>query len=70
MMLAERIRQYFEALEVSSETGVVKITASLDVSSLVPKNDMASDVIISLADSALCEAKSNGRNQVKSNVFV
>jgi len=70
MMLAERVRQEIEALEIPSENGVVKITASLGVSSLIPSNNMAGDVIISLADSALYEAKSNGRNQVKSNVFV
>jgi len=70
MMLAERVRQEIEALEIPSENGVVKITASLGVSSLIPSNNMAGDVIISLADSALYEAKSSGRNQVKSNVFV
>ena len=70
IMLAERIRQHIETLKIPSENGEVNITASLGVSSLIPSKDMASDNIISLADSALYEAKSNGRNQVKSNVFV
>ena len=70
MMLAERIRHALEMLDIHSSNNIVKITASLGVSSLVPSNEMESDAIISLADSALYEAKQNGRNQVKSNVFV
>jgi diguanylate cyclase len=70
MILAERIRHQLEILEIPSENGAVRITASVGVSSLVPSGDVESNTIISLADSALYEAKQGGRNQVKSNVLI
>ena len=69
-MLAERIRHHTEELEISADNTVLKITASLGVSSLIPADEVAIDRIVSLAGSAMYKAKDNGRNQVQCNALV
>jgi len=74
MMLAERIRAHIEALEIDVETNLIKLTASLGVSSITLSNELkdcqfACKDIISLADNALYKAKQEGRNQVQYKNF-
>ncbi|MFB9217663.1 sensor domain-containing diguanylate cyclase [Vibrio sinaloensis] len=63
--VAERIHQGIEELaieHVSSQVASV-ITASIGLVSVVPQPLDSSDGIVALADSALYQAKANGRNQ-------
>jgi len=74
MMLAERIRAHIEGLEIDAENNLIKLTASLGVSSITLTNELkdcqfACQDIISLADNALYKAKQKGRNQVQYKNF-
>jgi diguanylate cyclase (GGDEF)-like protein len=63
--IAERIRKAIESMNVPGTNGA-KITASLGVSTFPkPASDM--DKLVEQADSALYEAKENGRNVVSVN---
>ena len=70
MMLAERIRQHIETLEILANDKVVSVTASLGVASILPGEGIDSDLVISLADKALYKAKRSGRNQVQCGTSV
>ncbi len=62
--LAERIRETIEATAIDTgETGVVRITVSVGVSSF-PENGRSQEELISSADHALYEAKGSGKNMV------
>jgi len=61
MMSAERIRKGIEELNVSFEGTHVPVTASLGASSLNERDSFNS--LFERADSALYQAKANGRNQ-------
>ncbi len=65
MIIAERIRANIEGLKIDHETGPVRITTSIGVTSY-PENKPA-DVAAFMkeADYALYMAKENGRNQVR-----
>jgi len=74
MMLAERIRAHIEGLEIDAENNLIKLTASLGVSSITLTKELkdcqfACKDIISLADNALYKAKQKGRNQVQYKNF-
>jgi diguanylate cyclase (GGDEF)-like protein len=60
---AERIRSGFAALELSGETGPVRMTASFGVASFVPGTEP--DQLVRSADEALYEAKRRGKDRVR-----
>ncbi|MCP4690613.1 MAG: diguanylate cyclase [Desulfobacterales bacterium] len=64
--LAESIRKEVEALQVKHAGSKVNdyVTLSLGVSSMVPADRLACEVVVEDADKALYEAKERGRNQV------
>jgi diguanylate cyclase (GGDEF)-like protein len=62
--LAERIRAEIERRAFGLDDGSVRITASLGVASLLDSSIATVDHWIAAADSALYEAKSQGRNRV------
>ena len=61
--LAERIRKAVEALKISTETDLIKVTVSLGVAE---KNSETNSIteLFSLADHCLYQAKQDGRNRV------
>lgn len=61
-LLAERIRASIEQHTLAYDMNVIKITASLGVSSFQASESMNS--FINRADAAMYQAKRNGRNQV------
>lgn len=61
--IAEKIRHNIEAMEVISETGSIKITASIGVTQFSNRFDHF-DQLVMLADEALYDAKEKGRNCV------
>lgn len=64
LMVAEEIRAAIEAMQVETEKGLIKVTASLGVaeySALVEDLPM----LVRLADTALYAAKEHGRNRVE-----
>ena len=65
--LAEILRKKVESLEIISDNSEVSeyLTISLGVASTTPGEDVSPDALFSLADSALYEAKTEGRNRVK-----
>jgi len=64
--LAECIRERISALQLEIDGKHVQITASFGVSSLLDEESENVEQLIHLADSALYQAKDNGRNQVVS----
>jgi diguanylate cyclase (GGDEF)-like protein len=66
LVLAERLRQTFEATHMASVTGEqFQVTISIGVAEQSP-GELSSDKIIRMADAALYRAKSGGRNRVES----
>lgn len=66
-VMAERIRQQIEKLELRNAGKVVNVTASLGVSSSVlcmNPCEFSSEWLVKTADEAVYEAKESGRNQV------
>ncbi|MEK6220874.1 MAG: diguanylate cyclase [Chloroflexota bacterium] len=61
---ADRIRAAFEIASIPTDAGDLKITASLGLASLTPEITTL-DALLDNADTALYQAKENGRNQVK-----
>lgn len=68
MMIAERIRLQIENLQIEFSGKKIAITASLGVSSFIPNNHKTAGLLIELADKALYQAKSDGRNRVVSSL--
>lgn len=62
-IIAERIRKSMENHTIAYGMNVLKITASLGVSSL--KGNDSNETLINRADEAMYKAKNNGRNQVQ-----
>jgi diguanylate cyclase (GGDEF)-like protein len=61
--VAERIRQQVEILEVQTGKGPLSITVSLGVTGIDLEKDQSIDDLIRRADTALQDAKTNGRNR-------
>lgn len=66
-VVAERIRQAVEQVELAAETGPVRFTVSVGVS--IYKKDLPLERIVGRADEALYRAKQAGRNRVVSLPF-
>ena len=62
-IIAERIRESLENHTVAYGLDLIKVTASLGISSL--RGNDNSDMLIKRADNAMYRAKENGRNQVQ-----
>lgn len=64
--VAESVRMAVEDLQIPNKASSVSdfITLSLGVSSMIPTRDLSPEELIKEADSALYEAKKQGRNQV------
>ncbi|MBI4864677.1 MAG: sensor domain-containing diguanylate cyclase [Candidatus Riflebacteria bacterium] len=62
-ILAERLRQRVEETSVPSAAGPLSVTISLGVASF-PTDGATQEQLIRIADTALYEAKENGRNRV------
>lgn len=64
LLFAERWREHIEAQTIEHEPGMfVRVTVSIGVATLA--NDESGADLIRIADSALYEAKAQGRNQVR-----
>ncbi|RTZ15999.1 diguanylate cyclase [Vibrio aquaticus] len=65
LKVAERIHQGVAELKLEHQKSKVAdiVTASIGVASFIPQPDGSNETIVALADSALYQAKSNGRNQ-------
>ena len=61
---AERLRRSVADLEVATDSGPVRVTVSIGVTSLDRPNQVASDLLMA-ADAALYRAKAAGRDQVQ-----
>jgi len=64
-ILAESLRQEMAAHRVKSGKTILKATVSIGVAGCVPDHRMPAEALINLADQALYQAKSGGRNQVR-----
>ena len=62
MVVAERIRQHIEKLEIQYNNEIISLTSSLGVATHCIRLNI--DTILKDADKALYKAKDNGRNQV------
>jgi diguanylate cyclase (GGDEF)-like protein len=62
MELAERLKQVIRNLEIKTDKGTVRITASFGVASL--RESQARDSLIEEADAMLYQAKATGRDRV------
>jgi two-component system cell cycle response regulator len=63
LALAERIRQAIESEPISTNAGVVRVTASFGVAVSGHAKPLESDALLRLADEALYRAKNHGRNR-------
>ncbi|HAS61945.1 MAG TPA: diguanylate cyclase, partial [Vibrio sp.] len=65
LVLAERIHAAVSQLSIPHKGSQVSefITVSIGVVSLIPKSDHSAEALVAQADSALYQAKANGRNQ-------
>lgn len=63
VMLAEKIRQQIEQLELEYKTHTIRYTVSIGVAERAPKEDSI-ETVLKRADMALYKAKESGRNQV------
>lgn len=65
LKVAERIHKGVAELELEHQNSKVTdiVTVSIGVASFIPQPDGSNETIVALADSALYQAKSNGRNQ-------
>ncbi len=68
MDVAERIRQQTEQLSIESDKGKITLTASFGVCSVKEYHDI--EVAISKADQAMFQAKSTGRNLVRTSQII
>lgn len=66
-MVAGRLRRAFAETQIAVAADNIKITASFGVTEL-SETDKTLKILLDRADSALYEAKQNGRNQVKASV--
>ena len=68
--VAEEMHQAIKALRIEHAKSKVEkfVTISIGVSSVIPQQSMAPEVLITAADQALYKAKEEGRNLVKSNM--
>jgi diguanylate cyclase (GGDEF)-like protein len=65
LVLAERIRQFIEELEIKIDNQVLKVTISLGITSYDPSNGRKEKAeIIESADKALYNSKNTGRNKL------
>lgn len=62
LLFAEELRNLIRAIRINTLKGQIRVTASFGVSEVWDIDDI--DLTIKLADHALLNAKSNGRNQV------
>ncbi|MEL0635527.1 diguanylate cyclase [Marinomonas sp. TI.3.20] len=62
MSFSEKLRKKIEALTINTDKGDIKVTISLGVAQLSPKDQMVSSWLMR-ADEALYKAKNAGRNQ-------
>lgn len=62
-VVAERLRQVVSALELDTHRGPLRFTVSIGLTTRVPA-DLALDSLISRADMALYQSKTQGRNMV------
>ncbi len=65
VITAERLRQRIEALRIRHDTREFVVTASFGVATFSPGDEPSLEKIIHAADSALYQAKNNGRNRVE-----
>ena len=63
--VAERLSQLVEALVVDYEGQEIRYTISLGVASCVPSGDEGPELLVSMADALLYEAKAHGRDRVE-----
>jgi diguanylate cyclase (GGDEF)-like protein len=66
-VVAERIRQTVEEIELATPTGPVRFTVSIGIS--IYAKDLAFEQLVARADEALYKAKESGRNRVVSLPF-
>ena len=69
--MAENLRAAIKHLGIANEDSTIAsaVTASIGVSSIIPKRGLSKGVLLSMADQALYTAKATGRNKVvKSNL--
>jgi diguanylate cyclase (GGDEF)-like protein len=62
-IVAERIRKKIESLRIKYEDNLIRFTMSLGITSFQTEEGTASDELIKRADSAMYQAKKQGRNQ-------
>ena len=61
---AERLRTGIEHMEIPVEFRHLKVTVSIGVTTYMPRARLTVNELINIADSALYDAKRNGRNRV------
>jgi diguanylate cyclase (GGDEF)-like protein len=66
-VVAERIRQLVETIEIATESGPLRFTVSVGVS--IYQDGLALEQVVGRADEALYKAKQGGRNRVVSLPF-